>query len=492
MADYRAPLIIRGQIIDAADVEYGGRNPETRFRTADLRKHLDQLPLSTPSSLAELYSVSFDEIVDYLAELGKRLRFDTNQHLQDALRLTIKTSGLGEPILRSVYEGLGKVFDPKQVREVADINIGIPFLEGWVNTRTADGTSTYVRAFGARAVHIIAGNVPTISAMTIMRNTITRSDIIIKTPSNDPLTASAIVRTMIDMAPNHPITRHISVGYWKGGDAVIEDQLYQPKNVEKIVAWGGMASIKHIAKYIQPGIDLITLDPKLSSTIIGKEAFDSEPRMQETARRLALDIAVNNQLGCLNARVVYIQCGTDKTGLETANRFGKMVYQAIQEVPIHLSNPVPAIDRALAEEMEGLRFAAGAYKVYGGDGRGGVIVSQSDEPVEFAQLLNNRVANLVPVDDLDAPIRAVTNYTQTIGIYPEELVPKIRDRLAFHGAQRLVTLGYVATRRTIAGPQDGIEPLRRMCKWILNEVHDTKVIPYWPERNKPSAVAEPS
>jgi Acyl-CoA reductase (LuxC) len=489
MADYRAPLIIRGRIIDEADVEYGGRNPETRFRTADVRKYAGLLPLATPSALADLYAVSFDEIVDYLAELGRRLRFDANPHLQEALELTVKTSGLGEPILRAVYSGLGKVFDPKQIREVADINIGIPFLEGWVNTRTADGTSTYVRAFGARAVHIIAGNVPTISAMTILRNTITRSDIIIKTPSNDPLTASAIARTMIDMAPDHPITKHLSVAYWKGGDAAVEDELYQPKNVEKIVAWGGMASIKHIAKYIQPGIDLITLDPKLSSTIIGKEAFSSESRMQETARRLALDIAVNNQLACLNARVVYIESGTGPSGLEQANRFGKMVYQAIQEVPSHLSNPVRAMDRALAEEMEGLRFAADAYKVFGGDGRGGVIVSQFPEPVEFAPLLNNRVANLVPVDDLEIPIRAVTNYTQTIGIYPDELVPKIRDRLAFHGAQRLVTLGYVATRRTIAGPQDGIEPLRRMCKWILNEVHDTNAIPFWPETPRLDTVA---
>ena len=312
MPEFRAPLIIRGRIIEEADVEYGGRNPQTRFRTADLRKYVGELPIAAPSLLADLYEISFEEIVEYLAELGRRLRFDSNRHLQDALELTIKTSGLGEPILRRVYEGLGAVFEPRQIREIADINIGIPFLEGWVKTRTADGTSTYVRAFGARAVHIIAGNVPTISALTILRNAITRSDIIIKTPSNDPLTASAIARTMIDMAPDHPITKHISVAYWKGGDALIEDQLYQPKNVEKIVAWGGMASIRHIAKYIQPGIDLITLDPKLSSTIIGKEAFESEARMREVARRLALDIAVNNQLACLNARVVYIECGTAK------------------------------------------------------------------------------------------------------------------------------------------------------------------------------------
>ncbi len=363
---------------------------------------------------------------------------------------------------------------------MADIVIGIPFLEGWVNTRTEGGTRTYVRAFGARSVHVVAGNVPTVSALTILRNALTRSDMIIKTPSNDPLTAVAIARTMIDMAPDHPITRHLCVAYWKGGDAKIEDALYKPANIEKIVAWGGMASISHIVKYIQPGIELITLDPKLSSTIIGRQAFDSEARMREVARRVALDIGVYNQQACLNARVVYIQTGTDGQGIDVANRFGKLVYEAIQALPLHLSNAVRNVEPALAEEMEGLRFAGDAYKVYGGDGRGGVIVSQSDEPVEFAPLLASRVANLVPVDELEIPIRAITAYTQTIGIYPEELVPQIRDRLAWHGAQRLVTLGYVATSRTIAGPQDGIEPLRRMCKWILNEQHDPAEKPFWP------------
>ena len=480
MTQFKVPLIIRGKIYDETDVEYGGRNPATRFRTADVKNYIDRLPLAAPSAMKDLYAVPFEEILDYLEELGQRLSFARNEHLQEALRLTYKTSGLGKEILENCYENLGRVFDRKQMRDVAELLIGIPFLEGWVNIREDSGTSTFVRAFGARSVHITAGNVPTISAMTIMRNTLTRSDMIIKTPSNDPLTAAAIARTMIDMAPEHPITKHLSVAYWKGGDAVIEDALYKPANVEKIVAWGGMASIAHIAKYIQPGIDLITLDPKLSSTIIGAAALESDMAMQDAARRVALDIGVYNQQACLNARVVYIQSGTDKEGIEKANRFGRLVYEAIQQIPRYLSNPVEALEPALAEEMEGLRYAPDLYKVFGGGGQGAVIVSQYDEPVEFSPLLANRVANLVPIDDLQTAIQAVTAYTQTIGIYPADLIPQIRDDLAIAGAQRLVTLGYVATKRTVAGPQDGIEPMRRMCRWILNEVHDPAVIPAWP------------
>jgi len=76
-----------------------------------------------------------------------------------------------------------------------------------------------------------------------------------------PLTAAAVARTMIDMAPAHPITRHLSVVYWKARYTG-RRALYTRSHVDKIVAWGGLASITHISKYIQPGIDLITLDPK--------------------------------------------------------------------------------------------------------------------------------------------------------------------------------------------------------------------------------------
>jgi hypothetical protein len=470
----RVPLIIRGKVIESSDLEFGGRRGGSRFTTPDVRQHLDELPLSRPSALLDLYQLSFDQILDYLAELGERLSLRANPHLRQAMELSLVTSGLTEGILRSCYETLGRVFDRRVLREMVEGTIGVRYLEGWVDTRTADGYRAQMRAFGARSVHIIAGNVPTVSALTIARNTVTRSDAIIKTPSNDPLTAAAIARTMVEMAPEHPITRHLSVAYWKGGDTAVEDVLYQPRNVEKIIAWGGFASISHIAKYIQPGIDLITLDPKLSSTIIGREAFENESAMREAAVALAHDVGAYNQEACLSARVVYIETGTNTAGVEKANRFGRLVYDEIQKLPPHVSGVAKELAPALAEELEGLRFAPDYKLVAGGGREGGAIVSQIPEPVEFAPLLANRIANLVPVDDMEIPVQSVTAYTQTIGVYPEELALKIRDRLAFHGAQRVVSLGYAANR-VVAGPQDGIEPLRRMCKWILHESSDRRI-----------------
>nr|WP_245604907.1 acyl-CoA reductase [Mycobacterium genavense] len=120
--------------------------------------------------------------------------------------------------------------------------------------------------------------------MTILRSVITRSDVIIKAPSNDPLTAIAIARTLADIAPDHPITRHLAVGYWKGGDLAVEERLYRPQHIEKIVTWGEMASVKHVTRHIQPGLELIALDPKRSATIIGPEAFADDDTLREVAR----------------------------------------------------------------------------------------------------------------------------------------------------------------------------------------------------------------
>jgi hypothetical protein len=475
MSTFTVPLLLRGQIIDDATVEFGGRRGGVSFSAPDVSKHLNDLTLSTPSKMGDLYSITLEEIFDFLAALGERLHPADNKHLQGAFELSRLTSGLSDSILRHHYDGIPNYFRKEVVRDLAERLVGIDYLEGWVeqpqtiqrNTRLA------IRAVGARAVHIIAGNVPVVGVTTVIRNAVTRSDAIIKTPSNDPLTTAAVVRTMIDMAPDHPITRHVSVAYWKGGDTAVEEHLYDPRRIEKIIAWGGFAGIKHLTQYLQPGLDLITLDPKHSATIIGPEAFADDATLDSIAKRLALDVGVLNQEGCVNARVVYVQSGTDAAGLERANALGKRLFAALQGLPDHLSTPHKAFDPELKAELDALAFVEDEFKLYGGRrNEGAVIVSQSDVAVDFARMLACRVANIVPIDDVETAVRSVNAYTQTIGIFPESLKASLRDRLAFQGAQRLVSLGGAATLMQTPQPQDGIEPLRRSVKWITDESAD--------------------
>jgi hypothetical protein len=324
-----------------------------------------------------------------------------------------------------------------------------------------------VRAFGARSVHIIAGNSPGVAFLTVLRAAITRSDTVIKLPSNDPLTAAAVVRTMIEVDPNHPVTRHTSVAYWKGGDEKVENALYTPRNVEKIVAWGGFDSVKHITRYLQPGIDLITLDPKHSGSIIGRGAFASDMTMVDAARRAAWDVGGMNQELCANARVIYVECdSTDAAEMERLNRFGEMVLHELGEMPSGVSSPSKFVDGELQAELEGLTLQDDFYRIFQKDPRhGAVIVSQFDEPVEFSAMLANRTANLVPVASIEDAVSRINASSQTIGVYPAALARDLSNALAIQGAQHLVPLGEVI-RTGFNGPQDAIEPERRMLKWV--------------------------
>jgi Acyl-CoA reductase (LuxC) len=478
-AELLIPAFIRGKTVHEDLVSFGGRGGVASFRAPDPAKIVGQLPLRRPGELADVHQLGFEEVVDYLDELGRHLVLDRNEHLQQALQYSAGWSDMTAPLVRSSFRQLPELFAPDSVRQLAEA-VGAPHLDGWVRREMDDGRVASIRAMGARAVHVIAGNSPIIAALSILRNAVARSDAIIKTPSNDPLSALAIARTMADVAPDHPITRHLSVAYWKGGDTDFESALYHPRNIEKIIAWGGFASVTHVLRYVQPGLELISLDPKRSATIIGPEAFESEDTVRDVALRLATDIGALNQLGCVNARVVYVAAGLDAKGLARLNTFGEAVYLQLQGLPESLSTPAKTFDPELRAHIEALRASPDWYRIYGGsDGRGAIICSQLDEPVEFHRSLSGRVANLVPIDDPADAIPAVNAYTQTIGIYPEQLKTRLRDLLALHGAQRLVSLGFAADPN-IALPQDAIEPMRRMVKWIVDEECDpNRVTPLW-------------
>ncbi|WP_319448700.1 MULTISPECIES: acyl-CoA reductase [unclassified Mycobacterium] len=479
MSTFTVPMFVRGELITDDLVPFATRLEHT-FQAPDPAKHVHRLPLPNPVDLADLYQISFDDILDVLTELGHALAFEKNDYIQEAYEACLVSNPMPASILRTGYIALPLMFNRDAMHELAAMQVGVDYLEGWVPRRLIDGREIRVRAFGSRALHIPAGNGGLVAGITVLRNALTRSDAIIKAPSNDPLTAMAIARTLADIAPDHPVTRHLAIAYWKGGDETIEKQLYKPEHVEKIVAWGGLASVKHVTRYIQPGLELIALDPKRSATIIGPEAFENGNTMREVAVRAACDIGVGNQEGCVNARVIYVLSGTDQDGLDNANRLGELVYESLLKLPEALSTAPKVVNRTLLEHIEGARLTEDWYRVYGGEhAEGAIIVSQLDEAVPYSTMLSGRVANIVPVDSIDKVTDAVNAYTQTIGIYPEALKEQLRDRLPLFGAQRLVSLGYAASVNFTI-PQDAMEPMRRMCKWIVDEQCDpSRVFPLW-------------
>ncbi len=481
---YRIPIIARGRIIEPGDdaVEFKGRGGAT-FLAPDPHKHIHDLVLGNPVLLGDLQQTPMREVIDFLAEAGKRLRIEDNAYLQESFALALRAGGLAEPILRGVYDDLPHMFDPAAMLAQVENTIGIDYLDGWVPSPT--GPHCRVRAIGTRQLHITAGNVPVVAALTIVRGALTKSDILIKSPSNDPLTANAIMRTLLDLDAGHPVCKHVAVAYWKGGDEFMDQQIVRTSRIDKITAWGGMSSVKHIQKFLTPGIDLTALNPKFSMSVIGKDALASEAAMDEAAMGIAVISGFYNQTACANTRLVYVESGTDDASLDKLAQLGGKIVAAYQRLPDVMSTPFAAPNKDLEAELEAVALEDDFYTVGGDTRSGGFVVSRFADRVDFFDQLANRVVNIVPVENLLDVVQWCDDTTQTVGVYPESLRETLLDPFALAGVQRLVPLKggdplkiFKEMHTLPPGmPHDGIEPLRRNVRWVIDHRPTDEALP---------------
>jgi hypothetical protein len=309
-------------------------------------------------------------------------------------------------------------------------------------------------------VHMLAGNSPTGCVSSIAQGALVKAINLFKMPSSDPFTCVAVLRTMADIDPNHPVVRSMSAVYWRGGDEAIERTLYRPQFFDRIVAWGGGDAIDNVIRYLGPGLQLVSFDPKSSISMIGPEAFASEAAVAEVAEYAAADATVFNQEACLASRFVFVE--GDRQGIE---KFCEQLQARLGVDRETASAKAPPLPIEMREEIEVLQMIGDGARVWGTfDGSGIVILT--DEPVSFHP--TGKTVNVVHVASLDDAIRHVNVATQTIGIHPPERKAELRDRIASAGGQRICRLGSAA-KHVMGSPHDAMYPLQRFVHWMSDD-----------------------
>ncbi len=408
------PHVIKGETILDARVEHKSRATGDRVMTPAI--DLDTLiwPRREPGPA---FDTPIAEIVDFLAEVGKALDFDRNVHLREAAIRNLRCNNLGARILENCYRDIASFFDREAVIAEAEASLGpLGQIDGW-QRREIRGNALSIRAFPPRVVHILAGNAPVVPPITIVRGALSKGVHLLKMPSNDMFTATALLRTMADVGPNHPVTRSFSAAYWRGGDATIEGNVFRSQYYDKLVVWGGDAAVRHAMKYAAPGFEIISFDPKVSISLIGHEAFSGGDSLDDIAIRAAADVVAFNQDACSCARFQFVEGTSDQVDAYCAALVAAMGretrYGAGEDGPVP---PAPVL-----EEIDMLGMLEPVYRVFGQpDGRGMVI--RSTEPVAFNP--GGKLVNVVEVPTLADALRHVTVATQSVGVYPPGRIAK--------------------------------------------------------------------
>lgn len=454
----RVPHFVRGKLIWGDDVEYMSRDFGVPFVTPTLV--LDELfpPRTEPGPA---FAVPVSEIIDFLVETGKRLVLEKNQYLQESLEMTLQVSQLPRRIIENTFHRPGQFLTSEALEYRLVRTFGGPEpLDGWVEHTDPNGNVSRVRAFPPRLVHMLAGNSPSGAMLSIADAALLKAVNVFKMPSADPFTTVAVLRTMSDIDPGHPVLRSMSAVYWRGGDQRVEGVLYRSQYFDKLVAWGGGEAIANAARYVAPGFQLISFDPKVSMAVIGRDAFESEQGLAEVAELAAADATVYNQDACVAPRHVFVEASVEET-----DRFCEMLCDRLAVDRQFGSAVGPKTPSDIREAVDGMRWLEPEYRVWGRyDGSG--LVVRSPEPVDFHP--TNKTVNVVPVAAMMDATRFATVATQTVGVHPFHRKAELRDRLATAGVQRIVNLGS-AMAGSLGNPHDAMYPLHRMVNWVVDD-----------------------
>jgi len=515
--------VIREPVIDRKTMKYTG---EYVYQVMPPVTGKELIESDTDKLSSELYRLSVEDILDYLENLLTTLL--ANNRLAVRVReLCRLTSEYPDAFLDGWFASFHSAFNQEAARQMIDSELsfhgkpGGDFLNGWeeVPTRISSGwlhlhaynlfgkdmtaagetAKTYVRAVPTRQLHITAGNAPEVPLISALRAVLTKSAAVIKLPYGATLTGALFALAAAATAPDHPITKNLSMVYWPGGDESIENVIFMPNAFDRIVVWGNpetVASVQSRALFTK----VISLNPRYGASLIGNEAFSGislNPRygasligneafsgnLEKTAAKASMDVMLYNQKACSSSLVHYIE-GTEDQANEYAEALCNMLGRWDKEMPNFVSPA--AIAEALCnmlgrwdKEMPNFvspaaighlkRLKRGRYadanwyvNKQGNDFSSGVVVI----PGEF-DILDHPMCRLVvvrPVERLKDALKYISQYVSTIGVYPEARRLELRDRILAKGVSSVFPLGQC--ERVYAGmTHDGMRVLSELVDW---------------------------
>jgi hypothetical protein len=368
------------------------------------------------------------EVLDLLARLldgwsdpGSAWRRDLERELPAA-------TGFAPPTAREgLRRGLAE-WDGAALRTLVDRELGgVDRLDAW--------SGPAVRGFDTTAV-LLAGSIPMPTLLSLVAPLVLRSPVLAKSASRDPVTPRLVARSIAETDAG--LGRCIEVVSFPGED---RERSGAALGAGCVVATGSDATVQAVAARVGAPRRFVGYGHRLSVAALGA-GLSSAGTLDPVAARLALDVALWDQLGCLSPVAVYA------VGEPLADAVAESLARALamleQELPRGLVPPdasaAIAHERADAE----LRGAAGRrVALHGGVGSTWTVVREADERPRPAPL--HRFVRVHPVDGVDGLLAALAPLSAHLaGVAVEGFgaeTPHLARELAWLGASRVCRTG---------------------------------------------------
>ncbi len=412
---------------------------------------------------------SFPDLAQRLAAGRQRLDAYTVDELATLIGSAARRWVAPEsPLLRLRHQGLTFLADwchPNRLRTMLDRSLGMP--RGALDGPRAEGYSVKRLRFAAPrglAVHWLAGNVPLLGMLALSQSILTRNANLLKAASSHasvlPLLLDAFrgleVRGGGRVLRGDDVLASIAVVYFDRHDEASAVAVSSLADVR--IAWGGREAIEAVNRLPRTSTaEDITLGPKLSFAVIGREQLATPRLRARTAKRLAVDACVFDQYACASPHVAFIEEGGAVSVRDFAEEFATELGRTSARIP---KGPIDE-GTAAAVMRARLRGELLGELWHGPDFDWTVVYHHRVEKLDPTY---SRVLSIVPVADVAQTLPFVSRDIQTIGTAIDGARGiEFCRQAALAGADRFPILGRMTY---FDAPWDGMSIANRLTRWV--------------------------
>jgi hypothetical protein len=343
-------------------------------------------------------------------------------------------------------------------------------VAGAVAGHRAPGAGHRVRArvIGPRLTVVWAsGNVPVASPPAVVHALLVKSPCLVKTAAAEPVLPVLLARSLAREAPW--LESAVAAIHWPGADAEVGRALF--READAIVAFGDDDTLALVRSWAPVGARFRGHGHRVSFGVIGREALRGEV-IDDTAARVARDIVLFDQQGCMSPHLFYVECGKTPTIRILAEKVAARLGDEEARAPRRAIAPeeAAAIHQLRATyEMRALADEA-AMLVSSPAGTAWTVIVDPDPAFSFSCL--NRTLLLKPIDalsDVPARVAPLRGRLQTAVLaVPRPRRSGLEMSLASLGVTRITRLGR-AQEPSLAAPHDGHPRLADLVQWTTVE-----------------------
>jgi long-chain-fatty-acyl-CoA reductase len=262
----------------------------------------------------------------------------------------------------------------------------------------------------------------------------------------------ALALSFMDVDPEHPVCRALSVVHWRGGTEG-ETELRLLRGADVVCAWGGIEAIAWAARNAPAAVEVVKFGPRRSLAVVGASAD-----LDRAARGLAHDVSMYDQRACFSVQHVFVEPPLEAFVDRLAHALA--LYQDILPRGLHDFDDRAGVSLSLAEA------AVLGADVRRGPGAAWAIVTDAEPTIDEHPL--GRTIYVHPIRSTREVAAFVTPSIQTIAVAPWRVAGEIREACARRGASRFVELGMNNVFRT-GGTHDGMYPMQRLVRIVSTE-----------------------